>query len=34
MIDRTNKPYYAVERFIEGKYVKYNNNSEFVNDGK
>jgi len=33
MIDREHQPYYAVERFIEGKYVKYNNNSEFVNDG-
>ena len=33
MIERKNSPYYAVERFINGKYVKYNSNSEFVNDG-
>jgi len=33
MIDRPGAPYYAVERFIDGKYVKYNSNAEFVNDG-
>lgn len=31
-IDRPGKPLYHLEHFIEGKYIKYNSNSGFVED--
>ena len=30
--NRPNKPLYHLEHFIEGKYIKYNSNSGFVDD--
>ncbi|XP_003744969.1 eukaryotic elongation factor 2 kinase [Galendromus occidentalis] len=29
-VDRPDKPYYHLEHFIEGKYIKYNSNSGFI----
>lgn len=32
MINRPGKPFFHLEHFIEGKYIKYNSNSGFVKD--
>jgi elongation factor 2 kinase len=32
LIDRPGRPYFTVERYIPGEYVKYNNNWDWADD--